>query len=53
MTFTIEPMVNAGRPETRLMADRWGVRTADGSRSAQYEHSLVITDNGAEILTAL
>ena len=53
MTFTIEPMVNAGRPETRIMADHWGVRTADGSRSAQYEHSLAITDNGAEILTAL
>ena len=35
------------------MADHWGVRTADGSRSAQYEHSLVITDNGAEILTVL
>jgi len=53
MVFTIEPMVNAGRPETRLMSDRWGVRTADGSRSAQYEHSLAITDNGAEILTVL
>ena len=53
MVFTIEPMVNAGRPETRLMSDRWVVRTADGSRSAQYEHSLAITDNGAEILTVL
>jgi methionyl aminopeptidase len=46
-------MVNAGRPETKLMADHWGVRTADGSLSAQYEHSLAITDNGAEILTLL
>src|SRR5512134_1001895 len=53
MTFTIEPMVNAGRPETKLMADRWGVRTADGSFSAQYEHSLAITENGPEILTLL
>ena len=53
MVFTIEPMVNAGRPETCLMSARWGVRTADGSRSAQYEHSLAITDNGAEILTVL
>jgi methionyl aminopeptidase len=35
------------------MADHWGVRTADGSRSAQYEHSLAITDSGAEILTLL
>jgi methionyl aminopeptidase len=46
-------MVNAGRPETKLMADRWGVRTADGSLSAQYEHSLAITENGPEILTLL
>ena len=53
MVFTIEPMVNAGRPETKLMADRWGVRTADGSRSAQYEHSLAITEDGPEILTRL
>ena len=53
MVFTIEPMVNAGRPETRLMADHWGVRTADGSRSAQYEHSLAVTDHGPEILTLL
>ena len=53
MVFTIEPMVNAGRPETRLMSDRWGVRTADGSRSAQYEHSLVVTDTGPQILTLL
>jgi methionyl aminopeptidase len=53
MVFTIEPMVNVGQPETRLMADHWGVRTADGSRSAQFEHSLAITDNGPEILTSL
>lgn len=53
MVFTIEPMVNVGRPETKLMADRWGVRTADGSRSAQFEHSLAIMDNGPEILTLL
>ena len=53
MVFTIEPMVNVGRPETRLMADHWAVRTADGSRSAQFEHSLAITDNGPEILTLL
>jgi methionyl aminopeptidase len=51
MVFTIEPMINAGKPETRLMSDRWGVRTADGSLSAQYEHSLAITSNGPEILT--
>src|SRR5205085_4735938 len=53
MVFTIEPMINAGRPETRLMEDGWTVVTADGSRSAQFEHSLALTENGAEILTAL
>ncbi len=53
MVFTIEPMVNAGRPETKIMADHWGVRTADGSRSAQYEHTLVVTERGPEILTVL
>ncbi|HSH81291.1 MAG TPA: type I methionyl aminopeptidase [Herpetosiphonaceae bacterium] len=51
MVFTIEPMINAGRPETRLMTDRWTVRTADGSRSAQFEHTLAITDGAPEILT--
>lgn len=53
MVFTIEPMVNAGQPDTRLMSDRWGVRTADGSRSAQFEHSLVVTETGPHILTLL
>ena len=53
MVFTIEPMVNMGRPETRLMSDRWGVRTADGSRSAQFEHTLAITRNGPQLLTLL
>jgi methionyl aminopeptidase len=53
MVFTIEPMVNAGRPETKIMSDHWGVRTADGSRSAQYEHTLAITETGPEILTVL
>ena len=53
MVFTIEPMINAGKPDTRLMSDHWGVRTADGSRSAQFEHSLAITENGPEILTRL
>ena len=53
MVFTIEPMVNAGKPDTRLMSDQWGVRTADGSRSAQFEHTLAITEHGPEILTLL
>jgi methionyl aminopeptidase len=50
--FTIEPMVNAGDYATVLdKKDGWTVRTADGSLSAQFEHSIVITDNGPEILT--
>ncbi len=51
MVFTIEPMVNEGRPETRLMADRWTVRTADGKRSAQFEHTIAVTDGDPLILT--
>jgi len=51
MVFTIEPMINAGHYATQLMPDEWTVRTADGSRSAQFEHSIVITDGEPEILT--
>ena len=51
MVFTIEPMVNAGRPETRLLSDGWTVVTADGARSAQFEHTVAITDTGVEILS--
>ncbi len=53
MVFTIEPMINAGEPDTEVMPDQWTVRTADGSRSAQFEHTLVITDGEPEILTLL
>lgn len=51
LVFTIEPMINAGRPDTRLGGDGWTVRTADGSLSAQYEHALAITESGPVILT--
>lgn len=51
MTFTIEPMINAGRPETRLLKDHWTVVTKDHSLSAQWEHTLLVTANGYEILT--
>ncbi|GGR44878.1 methionine aminopeptidase [Deinococcus seoulensis] len=51
MVFTVEPMINLGRPETRLLADGWTVTTADGQPSAQFEHTLVVTDRGYEILT--
>lgn len=49
--FAIEPMVNVGSPQTRLLDDGWSVLTADGSLSAHFEHSIAITDDGPEILT--
>ncbi len=51
MVIAIEPMVNAGKPGTRLLDDGWTVVTADGSRSAHFEHTVAITENGPEILT--
>jgi methionyl aminopeptidase len=51
MTFTIEPMVNAGRPEVRLLPDGWTVVTKDHSLSAQWEHTVLVTNDGCEVLT--
>lgn len=51
MTFTIEPMVNAGAPDVKLMPDNWTVVTRDHSLSAQWEHTVLVTDRGGEILT--
>ena len=51
MTFTIEPMINAGKKETRLLADDWTVVTRDHSLSAQWEHTILVTNTGFEILT--
>lgn len=51
MVFTIEPMVNAGRREVRLMKDGWTVKTKDRSPSAQYEHQIVVTETGCEVMT--
>ncbi len=53
LVFTIEPMINAGKPGIRMLADRWTIRTADGSRSAQFEHTLAVTDGAPELLTVL
>jgi methionyl aminopeptidase len=53
MTFALEPMVNVGGWRTRVLADQWTVVTADGSRSAHFEHTVAITKNGPEILTRL
>ena len=51
MFFTIEPMVNLGRPETKILADDWTAVTRDKSLSAQFEHSIGVTATGAEIFT--
>jgi methionyl aminopeptidase len=51
MTFTVEPMVNAGKRHTRSLPDGWTVVTKDHSLSAQWEHTVVVTDDGFEILT--
>ncbi|KAL9175986.1 hypothetical protein ABFS82_02G148800 [Erythranthe guttata] len=51
-TFTIEPMINAGVWRDRMWPDGWTAVTADGKRSAQFEHTLLVTDTGVEVLTA-
>lgn len=51
LTFTIEPMINAGAPEVEIQADGWTALTADRSLSAQYEHSLEVTADGVRVLT--
>lgn len=53
MTLAIEPMVNVGTWRTSVLADGWTVVTADGKRSAHFEHSIAVTDGEPEILTAL
>lgn len=52
MTFTIEPMINAGKRYTKLKGDQWTVETKDGRLSAQWEHTLAVTATGVEVLTA-
>lgn len=51
MTFTIEPMINAGKRDIRTMPDQWTVKTKDRSLSAQWEHTCLVTDTGVEVLT--
>jgi len=51
MTFTIEPMITAGTWHHRMWEDGWTAVTADGRRTAQFEHTLLVTDDGAEVLT--
>ncbi len=51
MTLAIEPIVNAGTKHTRILSDRWTVVTVDRSLSAQFEHTVLVTEDGHEILT--
>jgi methionyl aminopeptidase len=53
MTFALEPMVNIGGWQTRVLDDHWTVVTADGTRSAHFEHTVAVTQNGPEVLTRL
>jgi len=53
MVFTIEPMINLGRRETRLLPDGWTVVTRDRNLSAQWEHTLAVTEDGFDVLTRL
>lgn len=53
MVINIEPMINIGKPDTRLMPDEWSVETADKSLSAQFEHTIAITKNGPDILSII
>ena len=51
MTFTIEPMINAGRREIKEQGDGWTIVTRDRSLSAQWEHTVLVTETGHEVLT--
>ena len=53
MTIAVEPMVHAGKPQTRTLKDGWSVVSRDGSNTAHYEHTIVITKDGYEILTTI
>jgi methionyl aminopeptidase len=51
MTFTVEPMVNAGKRHVKVLPDGWTVVTKDHSLSAQWEHTVLVTPDGCEVLT--
>jgi len=51
MIFTIEPMINAGKPGTSVLSDGWTVVTKDRSLSAQWEHTIAVTETGFDLLT--
>ena len=51
MFFTVDPMVNLGKPDSKILSDGWTAVTRDRGLSAQFEHSVGVTDNGVEIFT--
>jgi len=53
MVFTIEPMINIGKYASKLDKDNWTAKTKDGSLSAQWEHTILVTETGNEILTVV
>jgi methionyl aminopeptidase len=53
MVFALEPMVTAGKPRVRILEDEWTAVTADGSLAAHYEHTILITEDGPEVLTRI
>ncbi len=53
MIFTIEPMINTGKREVKVLPDKWTVVTRDRSLSAQWEHTILVTEDGFEVLTKL
>jgi methionyl aminopeptidase len=53
MVFTIEPMLNLGKPDLKILSDKWTAVTQDGEISAQFEHTLCVTDTGVEVMTRL
>ena len=53
MVFTVEPMINIGKRDVKLMPDKWTVVTKDRSLSAQWEHTILVTETGHEVLTQL
>jgi methionyl aminopeptidase len=53
MVFTIEPMINMGKPDLKVLSDKWTAVTQDSSLSAQFEHTLCVTDSGVEVMTRI
>jgi methionyl aminopeptidase len=53
MVFTIEPMINLGKPDLKILSDKWTAVTQDGEISAQFEHTLCVTDTGVDVMTRL